>query len=41
MESEEIQNEELKFNNRIPLEDLKESVESLKSQLSKIIIGQE
>ena len=41
MENEEIQNDELNFDNRIPLEDLKESVESLKSQLSKIIIGQE
>ena len=37
----EIQDEELQFNNRIPLEDLRESVDKLKSQLSKIIIGQE
>ena len=41
MESEEIQDDEIRFDNRIPLEDLKQSVESLKSQLSKIIIGQE
>lgn len=33
--------EELKFENRIPLEGLKESVESLKQQLSKVIVGQE
>lgn len=41
MENEEIQNEEFRFDNRIPLEDLKESVDNLKRQLSKIIIGQE
>ncbi|NJX16942.1 AAA family ATPase, partial [Tamlana crocina] len=41
MENEEIRNEEITFENRIPLEDLKSSVESLKAQLSKIIIGQE
>lgn len=34
-------NNEINFDSRIPLEDLKESVESLKSQLSKIIVGQE
>ncbi|MDR5589982.1 MoxR family ATPase [Christiangramia sp. SM2212] len=34
-------NEELKFENRIPLEGLKEAVESLKSQLSKVIVGQD
>ena len=33
--------EELKFENRIPLEGLKEAVESLKSQLSKVIVGQD
>lgn len=33
--------EELKFNNRIPLEDLKESVVNLKQQLSKVIVGQD
>lgn len=43
MENQEVnQNkEELKFENRIPLEGLKESVESLKEQLSKVIVGQE
>lgn len=42
MEDQEINhNEELKFENRIPLEGLKASVESLKEQLSKIIVGQE
>jgi len=41
MENPETQNEELHFNNRIPLEDLKTSVEVIKSQLSRIIIGQE
>ncbi len=35
------QNEELQFNNRIPLEELKSSVEAIKAQLRKIIIGQE
>ena len=34
-------NNEINFDSRIPLEDLKESVTSLKSQLSKIIVGQE
>ncbi|MGB7842868.1 MAG: MoxR family ATPase [Salinimicrobium sp.] len=41
METEETGNEEIKFENRIPLEDLKEAVNSLKGQLSKVIIGQE
>lgn len=41
METEETGNEEIKFENRIPLEDLKEAVNSLKEQLSKVIIGQE
>ncbi|WP_300436311.1 MoxR family ATPase [Christiangramia sp.] len=43
MENQEVnQNkEELKFENRIPLEGLKESVESLKSQLSRVIVGQQ
>ena len=40
MENEEIKNEEITFENRIPLEELKSAVESLKSQLSEIIIGQ-
>jgi len=33
--------EELKFENRIPLEGLKDAVESLKFQLSKVIVGQD
>ena len=33
--------EEIKFENRIPLEGLKESVTNLKDQLSKVIVGQE
>lgn len=33
--------EEIKFENRIPLEGLKESVHNLKEQLSKVIVGQE
>ena len=42
MENQEPQNEqEIEFNSRIPLEDLKESVARLKQQLSKIIVGQE
>ena len=40
-EQETPPNNEINFDSRIPLEDLKESVESLKSQLSKIIVGQE
>lgn len=35
------QNEDLQFNNRIPLEELKTAVEAIKAQLRKIIIGQE
>ncbi|MDT0647341.1 MoxR family ATPase [Zunongwangia sp. F260] len=47
MESEEIQpnegeqREELNFDNRVPLEDLKNSVEKLKEQLAKVIVGQD
>ncbi|MGB7784952.1 MAG: MoxR family ATPase [Salinimicrobium sp.] len=41
METEETGNEEIKFENRIPLEDLKNAVDGLKAQLSKVIIGQE
>lgn len=40
-EQETTPNNEINFDSRIPLEDLKDSVESLKSQLSKIIVGQE
>ncbi|MDX1761297.1 MAG: MoxR family ATPase [Christiangramia sp.] len=43
MDNQETQQneEELKFENRIPLEGLKDSVEKLKSQLSRVIVGQE
>ena len=41
MENEEIKNEEITFENRIPLEELKLAVANLKAQLSKVIIGQE
>ena len=41
MENNEPGNEEIKFENRIPLEELKTAVDDLKSQLSRIIIGQE
>lgn len=41
MDNIETGNEEINFENRIPLEELKTAVENLKSQLSKIIIGQE
>lgn len=38
---ENEQNDDLQFNNRIPLEALKETVEALKSQLSQHIVGQD
>ena len=42
MENQDTRHEqEIEFNSRIPLEDLKESVVKLKEQLSKIIVGQE
>ncbi len=41
MENPEDHNDELHFNSRIPMEELKEAVANIKSQLSKIIIGQE
>jgi len=43
MENQEANHnqDELKFENRIPLEGLSEAVESLKNQLSKVIVGQE
>ena len=34
-------NQDLQFNTRIPLEELKNTTENIKTQLSKIIIGQE
>ncbi len=41
MENNESGREEINFENRIPLEELKSAVENLKHQLSKVIIGQE
>tara|TARA_R110000823_G_scaffold307312_2_gene430070 strand:+ start:32862 stop:33860 length:999 start_codon:yes stop_codon:yes gene_type:complete len=41
MENPENNNDELHFNNRIPLQELQEAVESIKQQLGKIIIGQQ
>lgn len=37
----ENREEEINFENRIPLEDLKNAVDDLKAQLSKVIIGQQ
>jgi MoxR-like ATPase len=41
MEHIEDTNDDIQFNNRIPLEDLKNAVQDIKVQLAKIIIGQE
>jgi len=41
MEENDIVNDDLNFNNRIQLEDLKNAVESIKSELRKVIIGQD
>lgn len=41
MENPEETQNELHFNSRIPLEDLKNGVDNIKAQLSKIIVGQE
>ena len=43
MENQETKHnqDELKFENRIPLEGLKDSVENLKEQLSRVIVGQD
>ncbi len=41
MENTEETQDDLHFNNRIPLEDLRKGVNNIKVQLSKIIIGQE
>ena len=41
MENPEEYNNDLHFDTRIPLEELKRAVDSIKTQLSKIIIGQE
>jgi MoxR-like ATPase len=40
MENPEAQNEELHFDNRIPLDELKTAVAGIKAQLGKIIVGQ-
>lgn len=41
MENPELHNDDLHFNNRIPLEDLQKAVNEIKKQLGKIIIGQQ
>tara|TARA_R110000796_G_scaffold35017_3_gene90189 strand:- start:177185 stop:178183 length:999 start_codon:yes stop_codon:yes gene_type:complete len=41
MESNETPNNDLNFDNRIPLEDLKNAVTDIKTELAKVIIGQE
>ncbi len=40
MENQETNNEELHFNSRLPLDELKTAVDAIKMQLGKIIIGQ-
>ncbi|WP_299528695.1 MoxR family ATPase [Ulvibacterium sp.] len=40
MEENNNSEEELSFNSRIPLEDLKKTVDTIKTELSKVIIGQ-
>ena len=40
IQSENNTNQDLKFNTRIPLEELKQTVEGIKSQLGKVIVGQ-
>lgn len=41
MEDTEPKNEDLNFDNRIPLEDLKNTIAEIKSELAKVIVGQE
>lgn len=41
MNNETSENPEINFNNRIPLEELQQAVINLKSQLGKVIIGQQ
>lgn len=36
-----MDNQDLEFNNRVPLDDLKNAVDSMKQELQKVIIGQE
>ncbi|RKE92248.1 AAA family ATPase [Ichthyenterobacterium magnum] len=38
---EQKENQDLDFNNRIPLDDLKTAVENIKSELQKVIVGQD
>ena len=40
MENEEVNND-INFNNRIPLDDLREAVDQIKAELRKVIIGQD
>lgn len=40
-EGNEENNNNLSFNNRIPLEDLKNAVEAIKAELGKVIVGQQ
>ena len=41
MENPEENKEELQFNTRIPLDELKNTVAEIKAQLNKVIIGQQ
>lgn len=41
MNNDPSQDQEINFNTRIPLEELQQAVESLKTQLGKVIIGQD
>ncbi|ADV50127.1 MoxR family ATPase [Cellulophaga sp. E16_2] len=41
MENNETNTSDLNFDNRIPLEDLKNAVDAIKAELAKVIIGQE
>jgi len=40
MNNESLENQELNFNNRIPLDELQQAIAKLKLQLNKVIIGQ-
>ncbi|WP_034891818.1 AAA family ATPase [Gillisia sp. Hel_I_29] len=41
MNNESLENQELNFNNRIPLDELQQAISTLKLQLNKVIIGQD
>ncbi len=41
MNNESLENQEINFDNRIPLEELQQAISSLKAQLNKVIIGQD